>query len=106
VRYALDTWELQTETLVHRTIPGCTMQLNAIGQQVAGPKRQTIEKLGGFSWEVSTFPNAGLTSYWLEEGGGCYLFSVTYSDQQTPEASGPCQQAARRVVDSFAQAGG
>lgn len=103
--YALDTWQLRDETLDHLTIPGCVLQLDAIAQQVAGPKRQTIEELGGFSWEMSAFPNAWLTSFWLEERDGCYLFSVAYSEALSPDEVDSCQQAARRVIDSFVLVG-
>ena len=99
--YALDTWDVQESSLVLRAIPDCTLLLAAHGQQVAGPKVVQRKDLAGYSWEVSQFPNEGLSSYWLEVEGGCYMFVARYSSQAAAETVEQCLQAADTVIDSF-----
>ena len=99
--YALDTWDLQELSLVHRAIPDCTLLLAAHGQQVAGPKVEQRKDLAGYSWEVSQFPNEGLSSYWLEVEGGCYMFVARYSTQAASETVEQCIQAADTVIGTL-----
>ncbi len=99
--YALDTWDVQESTLVHRAIPDCTLLLAAHGQQVTGPKVEQRKDLAGYSWEVSQFPNEGLSSYWLEVEGGCYMFVARYSSQAAAETVEQCIQAADTVIGTL-----
>ena len=101
VTYALDTWDVQELSLVHRAIPDCTLLLAAHGQQVTGPKVELRKDLAGYSWEVSQFPNEGLSSYWLEVEGGCYMFVARYPSQAAAETVEQCLQAADTVIDSL-----
>ena len=99
--YALDTWDLQETSLVHRAISDCSLLLAAHGQQVAGPKVEQRKDLAGYSWVVSQFPNEGLSSYWLEVEGGCYMFVVRYSSQAAAETVEQCIQAADTVISTL-----
>lgn len=99
--YALDIWDLQESSLVHRAVPECTLLLAAHGQQVTGPKVEQRKDLAGYSWEVSQFPNEGLSSYWLEVKGGCYMFVARYASESPAEAVKQCLQAADTVIDSL-----
>lgn len=101
ITYALDAWDVQESTLVHRAIPDCTLLLAAHGQQVAGPKVEQRKDLAGYSWEVSEFPNEGLSSYWLEVEGGCYMFVARYSTQAASETVEQCIQAADTVIGTL-----
>ena len=95
--YAPDEWNLLDTLLVNRAFPDCTLQLAAHGQQVTGPKVEQNKDLAGYSWQVSQFPNEGLSSYWLEVEGGCYLFAA----QASAETMEQCVQAAESVIGSF-----
>ena len=99
--YALEPWDMQESTLVHRAIPDCTLLLAAHGQQVTGPKVEQRKDLAGYTWEVSQFPNEGLSSYWLEVEGGCYMFVARYSSQAAAETVEQCIQAADTVIGTF-----
>ena len=99
--YALDTWDVRESSLVHRVVPDCTLLLAEHGKQVTGPKIEQRKDLAGYSWDVSQFPNEGLTSYWLEVEGGCYMFVARYSSQAAAETVEQCLQAADTVIDSF-----
>lgn len=101
VTYALDTWDVQESSLVHRTLPDCTLLLAAHGQQVTGPKVEQRKDLAGYSWEVSQFPNEGLSSYWLEAEGGCYMFVARYPSQAAAETVDQCLQAADTVIGTL-----
>ncbi len=99
--YAHDEWNLLDTLLVNRAFPDCTLQLAAHGQQVTGPKVEQSKDLAGYSWQMSQFPNEGLSSYWLEVEGGCYLFAAQYSAQASAETMDQCVQAAESVISSF-----
>lgn len=99
--YLSTGWDLQDSTLVHRDLVDCTLQLAAHGQQVDGPKAEELRTLAGKSWQVSRFPSEGLSSYWLEEAGGCYLFVVQHGAQASAQAAQQCTEAAESVIDSF-----
>ena len=101
VTYTLDAWDAQESSLVHRAIPDCMLLLAAHGQQVTGPKVEQRKDLAGYSWEVSRFPNEGLSSYWLEVEGGCYMFVARYSSQAAAETVEQCIQAADTVISTL-----
>lgn len=94
-------WGLQATALVHQRLSDCSLLLAAHGQQVAGPKIEERKDLAGFVWQVSHFPSEGLSSYWLESAGGCYLFEASYGAQASAESTAQCQQAADAVIDTF-----
>ena len=99
--YALDTWDVQESSLMHRAVSDCTLLLAEHGKQVTGPKIEQRKDLAGYSWEVSQFPSEGLSSYWLEVEGGCYMFVARYSSQATAEMVEQCLQAADTVIGSL-----
>ncbi|MBE2234438.1 MAG: hypothetical protein IAE85_13180 [Anaerolinea sp.] len=101
VSYSGDGWQTNQDILEHRQLGECRLWLTAHGQQVTGPKLENTMELAGYVWHVARFPNAGLSSYWLETEGGCYLFVAFYSTSASSEAARSCQQAAEAVIDSF-----
>jgi hypothetical protein len=88
-------------TLLHQGLPDCSLRLTAHGRQVTGPKIEERQELAGFEWQVAHFPNEGLSTYWLETSGGCYLFEARHGSQPPTEATERCLQAAGAVIDSF-----
>lgn len=101
VSYSSDDWQTNQDILEHRHLGECRLWLAAHGQQVAGPKLENTIELAEYVWNVARFPNAGLSSYWLETEGGCYLFVAYYPTSASSEAARSCQQAAEAVIDSF-----
>ncbi|MFZ2359126.1 MAG: hypothetical protein WA040_07250 [Anaerolineae bacterium] len=101
VSYSGEDWQTNQDILEHRQLGECRLWLAAHGQQVTGPKLENTMELAGYVWHVARFPNAGLSSYWLETEGGCYLFVAYYPTSASSEAARSCQQAAEAVIDSF-----
>lgn len=101
VGYSGDEWQTNQDILEHRHLEECRLWLAAHGQQVTGPKTERTMELAGYVWQVARFPNAGLSSYWLETEGGCYLFVAYYPASASSEVARSCQQAAEAVIDSF-----
>ena len=97
LQFAEDGWRREGTLLINRHLPGCTLELSAVGRQVTGPRQEGEVRLGVNRWATFTFPTEQLMTYWLETpNSGYYLFEVDF-----PDPADACRAASEQVITTF-----
>lgn len=105
IEYAEETWRLEETNsgpvLVHNTIEGCQLFLEAGGMGMKEAPIITQQELAGYPVEVRKFRQTGRVSYGFSIGRSYYGFDLFFPPSAAESVIAGCRSAGEIVLDTF-----
>jgi len=100
IMFSPDVWQLENNTLYHKSLAACAIELRPLVGGVSGAMQETTETYGGFDWLVRYFIDERFISYYTT-ASGANTFVVFLRLPAAAESVDSCRSAAKDVMHTF-----